>query len=143
MKRRDQRGSVLVELTWLAVLLLIPLVWIAVSVFEVQRGAFALSGAARAAGRAFVLAPDDATGRARALTATRQVLADHGIGDTRFDLEIHCETSNCHTPGTLVEIRLRSSVVLPLLPPVLGGHRPRFALSASHAVPIGRYQEPG
>ena len=34
---RDERGSALVELTWLGVLLLVPLLWIVLSVFEVQR----------------------------------------------------------------------------------------------------------
>ena len=41
MRRRDERGSALVELTWLGLLLLVPLLWIVLSVFEVQRGAFA------------------------------------------------------------------------------------------------------
>ena len=65
-RRGDERGSALVELTWLGVLLLVPLVWIVVSVFEVQRGAFATPGAVRSAARAFALAPDDAEGRQRA-----------------------------------------------------------------------------
>ena len=58
-----------------------PLLWIVLSVFEVQRGAFAVSGAARAAGRAYALAPSDAVGRARAEAAARQALADQGVGE--------------------------------------------------------------
>ena len=50
--RRSERGTALVELVWLGVLLLIPMVWILLSVFDVQRGAFGVSSAARAAGRA-------------------------------------------------------------------------------------------
>ena len=50
--RRTQQGTALVELTWLGILLLVPMVWIVLSAFEVQRGAFAVSGAARSAGRA-------------------------------------------------------------------------------------------
>ena len=61
--RRDERGSAIVELVWLGILLLVPLLWIVVALFEVQGGAFAVSSAARSAGRAFALAPDDATGR--------------------------------------------------------------------------------
>src|SRR5215210_2661674 len=80
MNRRNERGSALVELTWLGLLLLVPLLWIVLSVFEVQRGAFAVSGAARAAGRAYALAPNDALGRARAEAAANQVLVDHGVG---------------------------------------------------------------
>ena len=61
--RREEEGNAIVEFCWLAILLLIPLLWIVLSVFEVQRGAFATSSAARAAARAYVLAPDDASGQ--------------------------------------------------------------------------------
>ena len=66
---RPSGGSALVELTWLGILLLVPMLWIVLSVFEVQRGAFGVSAAARAAGRAYALAPDDATGVGRAREA--------------------------------------------------------------------------
>ena len=39
-RRRAERGSALVEVVWLGVLLLLPMLWIVLSVFEVQRGAF-------------------------------------------------------------------------------------------------------
>ncbi len=87
---RDEGGSALVELVWLGILLLVPLVWIVLSVFEVQRGAFAVTGAARAAGRAYALAPDDATGRARAEAAARQALADQGIAGAPVERRITC-----------------------------------------------------
>jgi hypothetical protein len=34
-----------------------------------------------------------------------------------------------------------TQVEIPLLPEVLGGGAPSFALDAAHAVPIGQYQE--
>ncbi len=89
-RRRDDRGSALVELTWLSIILLVPLIWIVVSVFEVQRGAFATSAAARAAGRAYALAPDDATGEARARAAVAQVLADQGVEGQQAEVEFSC-----------------------------------------------------
>jgi hypothetical protein len=55
IRRRDEQGSALVELTWLGILLLVPILWIVLSASEVQRGAFATSAAARAAGRAYAL----------------------------------------------------------------------------------------
>ena len=92
MNRRDhgEEGSALVELSWLGILLLVPMLWIVVSVFEVQRGAFAVSGAARAAGRAYALAPSDAVGRSRAEAAARQALADQGVDNAPLDVRITC-----------------------------------------------------
>ena len=44
-RRRSERGSALVEVSWLGILLVLPVLWIVMSVFQVQRGAFGLSGA--------------------------------------------------------------------------------------------------
>jgi hypothetical protein len=141
-RRRTEQGSALVELTWLGLLLLVPLLWVVLSVFEVQRGAFAVSGAARAAGRAYSLAPSDAVGQARAQAAARQVLVDHGIGELPLGMAVTCAPAgDCHEPGAVITVQLRSRVDLPLLPDALGGGAPSFALSASHTVPIGQFRD--
>ncbi|WP_243056868.1 hypothetical protein [Nocardioides sp. SR21] len=141
--RRGEEGSALVELTWLGILLLIPLLWIILSVFEVQRGAFAVSGAARAAGRAYALAPTDAEGRQRAEAAARQALADQGIDDAPLDVRITCTPypHDCHSGTSVITVVICSRVDLPLLPAFLGGNAPSFALDSTHTVPIGQFQE--
>jgi len=142
--RRGQRGSALVELSWLGLLLLVPMLWIVVSVFEVQRGAFAVSAAARAAGRAYALAPTDALGRLRAEAAARQALADQGLDGTSFTLGVACTPypHACHNGTSVITVRIGSRVELPLMPQVLGGGDvPSLALTASHTVPIGQFEE--
>lgn len=142
-RTRDERGSALVELTWLGVLLLVPVLWIVLSASEVQRGAFATSAAARAAGRAFTLAPTDAQGRAEAEAAARQALADVGADGQPFRLSVSCRPSpgDCHAAGSVVTVNVESGVDLPLLPSVLGSGAPSFALDASHTVPIGQFRD--
>jgi Flp pilus assembly protein TadG len=141
--RRDQRGSALVELTWLGILLLVPVIWIVLSASEVQRGAFATSAAARAAGRAYALAATDAEGRAQAEAAARQAVADQGADGQGLDLSVSCRPvpGDCHRAGSVVTVRIHSGVDLPLLPSVLGGGAPSFRLDASHTVPIGRFRD--
>ena len=142
--RRDERGTAIVEFVWLGILLLVPLLWIVLSVFEVQRGAFGVSGAARAAGRAYALAPSDAEGERRARAAARQALVDQGLpADVPVTVRVSCSSpgTSCHSGGAVITVRVDSRVDLPLLPDVLGGGRPGFALDASHTVPIGQYQE--
>lgn len=142
-RSRDDEGSAMVELVWLGILLLVPVLWIVVSVFQVQGGAFAVSTAARSAGRAFALAPDDASGRRAATAAARQALDDQGLDGQSFDVRISCTPypSQCHSGTSVITVRVASRVTLPLLPSFLGGDRPSFALDATHTVPIGRYQE--
>ena len=141
-RRRDERGSGLVELVWLGILLIIPLLWIVMSVFEVQRGAFAVSAAARAAGRAYALAPNDAVGAARAQAVAQLTLDDQGAPGMTASVTSSCEPGPpCHRGTSVITVRVASKVALPLMPDVLGGDRPSFALSASHRVPIGQYVE--
>jgi hypothetical protein len=125
------------------VLLLVPMVWIVLSVFDVQRGAFGVSSAARAAGRAYVLAPTDAIGQLRAEAAARQALTDQGLTDAPLSVTVTCTPSprQCHQGTSVVTVRVASGVELPLLPAVLGGRAPSFAVDAEHVVPVGRYQE--
>ena len=130
-------------MVWLGVLLIIPMLWIVMSVFEVQRGTFGVSAAARAAARAYALAPDDVTGEVRAVAAARQALADQGLDTAPLEVRIECRPypTNCHSGTSVITVRIATSVQLPLLPAVLGSQAPTFALDSTHTVPIGRYQE--
>ncbi|CUR59517.1 conserved hypothetical protein [metagenome] len=139
---RDERGSALVEFTWLAILLLVPLVYVVVSVFEVQRGAYAVSIASRSAARAYALAPSDALGLARARESVRVALADQGLAGQRFALAISCDPSGaCLQPGSSITVRIDTRVDLPLLPAVLGGDRPSIRLDSVQEIPYGTYLE--
>ena len=143
MRRPSESGSAIVEVVWLGILLLIPMVWIVLAVFEVQRGAFGVTAAARAAGRAYALAPDDASGQQQATAAAAVAMADQGLGDTAWDIHVSCgDLPDCHVGGAVITVRVETHVALPFVPDVLGGQT-AFALDAEHDVPLGQYQEAG
>lgn len=143
MTPRDQRGSALVELSWLGILLILPMLWIVMSVFEVQRGAFGVSAAARAAARAYALAPDDSSGLVRAREAARVALDDQGVHGVTPEIRVTCTPypGDCHQGTSVITVAVHSRVTLPLMPTALGGNRPSFALDATQTVPIGQFQE--
>jgi hypothetical protein len=138
---RSEDGSALIEVTWLAILLLVPLVYVLVSVFDVQRGAFGTSAASRAAARAYALAGSDAEGRERARAAAATALADQGVDDFTLDLSCRPRPGDCLRPGSVITVVVRTQVVLPLVPGALGGGAPSFRLDATHRVPYGTYRE--
>jgi Flp pilus assembly pilin Flp len=143
-RRRDERGTALVEVTWLAVLLLVPLVYVVLAVFEVQRAAFALSAATRAAGRAYTLAPSQAAAEQQARAAASVALADQGLELARGSLDVGCEPlpGQCLSPGSVVQVRMVYPVALPLVPDALGGGgAPSIRLQAEHSVPYGTFRE--
>jgi hypothetical protein len=142
-RRRPEPGSAVVEVTWLTILLLVPLVYLVLSVFEVQRAAFGVTTASRAAGRAFVLAPDQAAGHARAVQAATVALRDQGLMLSRGGVGITCEPdpSACLQPGSVVVVSLGLDVALPLVPDVFGGQPPSIHVSSTHRAPYGIFRE--
>ena len=142
-RRRGEEGSALVEFTWLAILLMVPLLYIVLTVFEVQRAAFGVSTAARAAGRAFTQAPSESAAMRHATAAAALALRDQDLETDRRSLAVACdpEPSNCLAPGSVVTVAVTYSVPLPLLPEVLGGQRPSIRVEAEHTVPYGTFRE--
>ena len=131
---RNQRGNAVVEFSWLAILLLLPLLYVILAVFDVQRHAYGATAAAHAAGRAFMLVQrgeGENVARERAFEAAKLAMADQGVEIVPSDLDITCDPA-CLQPGSIVTVRLQTQVPLPLLPDVIGADRPSIRVSAQH-----------
>ena len=142
MSRRGEGGTALVEFVWLAILLLVPMLYIVLAVFETQRASYAASAAARSASRAFVTSPDQASAYARAQAAARLAFGDQHIEAADFTLVITCrpDPERCLTPGSVVAAEVRSAADLPLMPTALGSNTPRIAVAAVHRSPYGTFR---
>jgi len=142
VSRRDESGTALIEFVWLAILLLVPLLYIVLAAFDTQRAAYAASAAARSAGRAFVTAPDQATGYDRARAAVLLAYQDQKI-DAVPAVRITCrpDPRNCLTPGSVVRAEIHSSVDLPLTPAALGSNTPHISVDSEHEAPYGTFRE--
>lgn len=143
MSSRDEEGTALIEFTWLAIILLVPLIYVLISVFDVQRGAFGVTAASRSAGRAFALAESEAAGRRQAQAAAALALRDQGVDTGGMKVDIRCSlgSGRCLEPGSVITVVVRTQVILPLAPDALGGGAPSFRVEAKHVVPRGLYQE--
>jgi hypothetical protein len=143
--RGDESGSAIVEATWLGLLLLIPLVYVMVAMFTVQRSAYGAAEAVRSAARAYVLSPDVATARARAVAAAQLSMRDQGVALSPADVEIRCQPTpdSCLAPGSSVEVRIALDVALPLAPPLFGGAAASVSVEASHAERYSSFRESG
>ena len=119
----DERdgGSALVEFVWLAVLLMIPLLYLVVSAVTVQRDAFGLTAAARDAARAYGTAGSDTLGEQRAEAAVTLAMHDQGIAWRPTGRVVQCGPCT-YAPGSTFTVSLHSRVALPLVPSWLCGH---------------------
>lgn len=140
---RNERGTALIEVSWLAILLLVPMLYIVLAVFEVQRSAFAVSSAARAAGRAYSIAPSEAAAMSQARAAAAVALRDQGVEVGRSQVLITCrpDPANCLSPESMISVDVAYPVALPLIPEILGGNRPSIQVAATHSVPYGTFRE--
>ena len=86
----DDSGSASLEFITAGMLLLIPLVYLIVTLATIQSAALATEGAARHAARVFVQAPSVAAGSEAAARALELALADHGVTAEDVDLSISC-----------------------------------------------------
>ncbi|MDQ1697838.1 MAG: hypothetical protein QOJ03_3191 [Frankiaceae bacterium] len=115
-------GSALVEFTWLAILLMIPLVYVVLAALSVQRAAFAQTTAAREAARAYATASSDAEGERRAEAAVALAMHDQGVAWTPTDRVILC--GGCaFEPGSTFTVDLHMVVPLPFVPHWMCGDR--------------------
>lgn len=110
-----ERGSALVEFVWLAVLLMVPLVYVVLSAVSVQRGAFGLTAAARDAGRAYATAGSDALGERRAEEAAALAMRDQGVVWHPTRRIVRCGQCS-YAPGSTFTVDLSNRVALPLVP---------------------------
>ncbi|MDP3969350.1 MAG: hypothetical protein Q8Q02_13860 [Nocardioides sp.] len=140
---RRERGSALIEVTWLSILLLLPLLYIVLAVFAVQRTAYGVTAAAAAAGRAFTLAPDESSAPARGRGAAMLALADHGVDIGPEHVRFVCapDPANCLAPGSVVTVLVDAAVDLPLMPDALGRSTPSISVDAEQRIPYGTFRE--
>ncbi len=140
-RRPDQQGTAIIEFVWLAVLLLVPLLYVILAVFEVQRSAYAASAAARSASRAYVGAAGQDSAYDRARVAARLAFADQGI-ETPFELVVRCRPrpERCLSPASVVSAEIRAEARLPLVPDVFSLQAPSVEVRARHQSPYGTFR---
>lgn len=76
---RDDEGRAMIEFVFLGVLTMVPLLYLVVAAFHLERDVFAVTQAAREAGRAYATADDPVSAEARAAYAMNLALADQGV----------------------------------------------------------------
>lgn len=139
-RARSEEGSAIIEFVFLGVLMLVPLIYLVMALARVQAGSFAVTAAAREAGRAFVTAETGEDAAARARAATNVAFADQGF-DGMGTLVIECSTSPCLTPEARIETTARVTVPLPLIPAFARDVVPlEVPLEASHLSTVDRFR---
>jgi hypothetical protein len=134
-----QAGSAIVEFVFLAVMMMVPLFYLVMVLGRLQAGAYAVSAAAREAGRAYVTAQAPVQAPVRAQSAARLAFADQGF-DNQGTVVISCDGAPCLRPDGRVRITATVSVPMPLVPAFFSEIVPvRIPVSAVHVATVDRF----
>jgi hypothetical protein len=133
-------GNAVIEFVWLAILLMIPLVYIVLTAVTVQRAAFAQTTAAREAARAYATAASDAEGERRAELAVAMAMRDQGVPWEPDGRVVECGQCT-FSPGSAFTVDIGTVVKLPFVPDWLCGERcvAGIPVSAHHSGRIDCY----
>lgn len=134
-----EQGSAVVEFIFLAVLLMVPLVYLILTVGQVQGGAYAVVGAADQAAKVFVMQRDLPAAQLAAEQAVRLAVEDMGFEASAAQLTISC-SAGCLTPGTTVSAHVQLRVELPVVGAVPGVNANAATVDSIATQKVGRFK---
>jgi Flp pilus assembly protein TadG len=135
-----EQGSAVVEFTFLALLLMVPLVYFIITLGQIQGGSFAVVGAADQAAKVYVAQPDTSSAQAAAEQAAAIALADFGHRPEEARVAISCNPADCQAPGTVVTAHVSLTVPLPFVPFGEGFRLSATEVEASATQLVGRFR---
>lgn len=117
----DDAGSASLEFLTVGLILLVPLVYLALALGQIQHAVLGIEGASRHAARVIAQASSHDEGIATADRAIRVAIADAGIVPEAVSVAVDCapQPAVCTTRRGTVTVRVDATVPLPLAPPVL------------------------
>ncbi|MDO4918625.1 hypothetical protein [Kocuria sp.] len=131
------RGSAVVEFVGLGLLLLIPIMYLVVTVARVQAGSFAVVAAAEQAGQAVSVLEARDLGAAGVHDVAAVAARDHGFAPEDLTVTVSCSDGSCETPGAVATVHAVVTVRLPGVPGFVTANV--ASLSSDVTVISGRY----
>lgn len=123
-------GTAPIEFIFASTVLLLPLLFLLVSLAQVQAGLYAAQSSAIDAARTASRYPADAQRTAHAFADLH--FADHGLDDAEWTIDLRCART-CTTAGAPVTATVTARIPIPGIPAILGETRiPLMVVTSSH-----------
>lgn len=134
-----ERGSASLELVGVSLLLLVPLFYLVMTLSRLQAGSYAVSGAARDAGRVFAESREVGSAHARAGRAARIIYDDYGFDGG--SVEVACLDDPCLGPDARVRATSELRIALPLVPDLVRAVVPsEVTVHSEHLATVERFR---
>lgn len=123
-------GTAVIEFIFASVVLLIPVIYLMLTISQLQAASYATTSAAVSASRIAARDANPSEGRARAVAQMH--FTDFGLRNVPVDIVYSC-AGPCGQAGSSVTARVETKVSLPGFPLLFGEkHAPRITLRAAH-----------
>lgn len=139
-----ERGSAALEFILVGMILLVPLVYLIVALGLIQGQSLGAEAGARHIARAVSTATDADAARGSADRILRSVIEEYGLDRDAVSVALDCRPagSSCPEAGSTLVVTVRTRVVLPLVPPVLGLDRlASIPIEAAAVQKVSRFWE--
>ena len=125
---RSAQGSATVEFIGLSIILLIPAIYLLLTISQLQ--------AAKTVG----FSDDMTQAEARAIQTVKLTAADFQLDPQATNTTIHCSNPDCTDPGTQIRVSVSIDVALPLIPTFLGNPTRVATMKATGYHLIGEFE---
>ncbi|MDZ8202075.1 TadE family protein [Microbacterium sp. SSW1-59] len=118
---QDDSGSAALEFIVVGLLLLVPLVYLVITLSTVQHQSLGAEAAARHIARAISTSSGSSAADDRAHRILASVVDEYGMDSRAVTIDVECRPAGeCPQAGALVVVTVAATVSLPLVPDVLG-----------------------
>lgn len=115
-----ERGSAALEFIGLGVLMLVPLVYLVLSLGAIQQQTLGAEAAARHTARAVTQSTSVTVANARADAVLASVMQEYGMSPDKVKVTLVCSTSRCPSQGATLRVIVTTEVKLPFVPAIFG-----------------------
>ena len=117
----DERGTAAPEFILVGLVLLVPILYLVVTLGIVQQHTLGAEAGARHIARTIATA-HEGDADARAIAVREAIIDEYGLDADRVDVVVACVpvSVTCPEPGGMIAVTVRTAVALPLVPPVFG-----------------------
>lgn len=118
----NDEGSAALEFITVGVILLVPLVYLVITLGTIQEQLLGVEAAARHTARVIGQADDAASAASNSDALLANVIDEYGMDASRVEVSVSCTPAGaeCPSAGATVIVTVSTAVSLPLVPPIVG-----------------------
>lgn len=137
---RNDTGSATVEFIALSIILLIPAIYLLVTISQLQAAGYAAVAASDQAAKTIGHTANASQAETRAINTVHLTAENYQLDPGTTQTNIHCSNTPCTSPGTQITVNVSIDVPLPLIPTFFGNQTRIATMDATGHHVVGEFE---